>query len=393
MVATTTNLRQELEQLGEAVGLPANVSRSATVMLGSPDHQLITKYAMADVGSSEVLSPQTRSLMSAIGKRSNALVALSKVSTRATTNRARFLAGVAGKQVRLFVALVGLAFMISSAIVIFLGRMVTGSLRRLEQRAQDLVGGLVSSDPLPTNGPRELGVTAAAINQLVAEYAILGKQAAALAEGNNADENFSEVPVGPLGRAVHEAVRRLASSVRANEDTRRSLKYEATHDALTGLFNRAGIYETLEENLRRKTSSSLIFIDLDRFKSVNDSFGHVVGDEVLRQVGERLQGSLRDGDIVGRLGGDEFVMICHGTADADRVAGIAQRIVHEIGQPFLIDGTVLGVGASVGIARSMEGDDAPSLLARADTSLYGAKSSGRGQVGAVNDGVAVPATI
>jgi diguanylate cyclase (GGDEF)-like protein len=383
MAATTTNLRQELDQLGESTGLPAHVSRKASTLLSSPAHQLITKHAMGEKGSFGVVSAQTRALMSAISIRSEALVALSRDSTRATADRARILASTAGKQVRLFVAVVGIASALSVAIAFLLGRIVSRSLRRLEQRAQDLVGGCVSNSPLPINGPRELAVTAVAINQLVAEYATLGKQAAALAEGNIADENFSDVPAGPLGQAVHAAVRRLATTVRANEHTRRTLKYEATHDALTGLLNRAGIFEALEENLVLNIKSALIFIDLDRFKSVNDSHGHFVGDEVLRQVGERLQSSLREGDIIGRLGGDEFVMICQGAVDEERVAGIAQRVVQEIGQPFRVDQATLGIGASVGIARSVEGDDSSSLLARADASLYRAKSGGRGRVDAV----------
>jgi diguanylate cyclase (GGDEF)-like protein len=385
MAAATTNLRQELEQLAESTDLPADVSQKASTLLSSPDHQLITKYAVGGKGSSGVVSTQTRTLMSSISIRSEALIALSKDATRATASRARILASIAGKQVRLFVAVVGIASALSVAIAFLLGRIVSRSLHRLEQRAQDLVGGSVSNDPLPINGPRELAVTAAAINQLVAEYAILGKQAAALAEGHNTDETFSEVPEGPLGKAVHEAVRRLATTVRANEHTRLSLKYEATHDALTGLLNRAGIYETLEENLQCVIPSSLIFIDLDRFKKVNDSFGHFVGDEVLRQVGERLQASLREGDVVGRLGGDEFVMICRGTVDEDRVAGIAQRVVQEISHPFRVDDTTLLIGASVGVARSVEGDNAPSILARADASLYRAKSSGRGRVDQVRE--------
>jgi diguanylate cyclase (GGDEF)-like protein len=204
-----------------------------------------------------------------------------------------------------------------------------------------------------------------------------------LAEGDVGDDSFADAPTGPLGRAVHDTVLRLASSVRANEHTRKTLKYEATHDALTGILNRAGVYEVIDAKLTSGIESALIFVDLDWFKEVNDRHGHFVGDEVLRGVGRRLADSLREGDIVGRLGGDEFVMVCPGGISDDQVAAIAERIVLEISQPFTIDEERIEIGASVGIARSVVGDDAPSLLARADKSLYTAKSNGRGRVGDV----------
>jgi diguanylate cyclase (GGDEF)-like protein len=381
MIATTANLRLELDQLSEAKSLPRQIAERTKRIQRSEEHKRIMDFAIAGAPSQGAMSAQTRQILTASATRSEALAELSRESTQATSFRAQSLAAHAARQVKVTVVLLLAALLASVAVALALGRTVSVSLRRVERRARDLVEGQLSDDPLPTNGPREIAVTAAAINQLASEYALLGEQTSALASGQFGDETFAKGPTGPLGQAVHDAVRRLASSVRENEQTRQTLKHDATHDALTSVHNRAGIYEILNLFLSEQIESSLIFIDLDRFKALNDDHGHLVGDEVLRQVGQRLMSNLRQGDIVGRLGGDEFVMICQGALELERLTTIAQRIVQEMSFPFQVGSSQLLIGASVGIARSVTGDDASSLLARADESLYTAKAAGRGRVG------------
>jgi len=171
----------------------------------------------------------------------------------------------------------------------------------------------------------------------------------------------------------------------------------ALHDALTGLPNRVLLLERLEHSLRRGRRSGLtaavFFIDLDRFKTVNDTFGHRVGDEVLMAVAERLGEVLRPGDTLARISGDEFVVLCEdldGAGDADR---IVDRLDTALDRPFVTSGIEMTVGASVGIAVAASGTDtAEDLLHAADMAMYRAKRSGGGrhQVIDVSDrGIAV----
>jgi diguanylate cyclase (GGDEF)-like protein len=153
---------------------------------------------------------------------------------------------------------------------------------------------------------------------------------------------------------------------------------QALHDGLTGLPNRLllgdRIARALDATARSGTGSAVLLIDLDHFKEINDTLGHYVGDQLLREVGHRLRGVMREGDTVARLGGDEFaVLACdlHGRADAEDVA---QRLVAALMQPFSIDGVRLDVQASVGIALSPDhGEDVTTLMQRADVALYAAK--------------------
>lgn len=159
------------------------------------------------------------------------------------------------------------------------------------------------------------------------------------------------------------------------------LAWEASHDALTGLPNRVALLRDLSELASRSSGDdvAVMFIDLDRFKRVNDGLGHRVGDELLRQVADRLRANLRDRDVLARLGGDEFVVVraTDGTpADADR---IAQRLIDAIERPFNVEGTVAHISASVGIVAAGPGD-AADIIRRADLAMYSAKQSGRGRV-------------
>ncbi|MDT7573390.1 MAG: hypothetical protein QOE05_3564 [Actinomycetota bacterium] len=153
---------------------------------------------------------------------------------------------------------------------------------------------------------------------------------------------------------------------------------QALHDGLTGLPNRLLLSDRTERALeaaeRVGGSTAVLLIDLDHFKEINDTLGHYVGDQLIREVGERLKSAMRDGDTVARLGGDEFaVLACEldGRAGAEAVA---QRLVAALMQPFSIDGVRLDVQASVGIALAPDhGDDVTALMQRADVALYAAK--------------------
>jgi diguanylate cyclase (GGDEF)-like protein/PAS domain S-box-containing protein len=173
----------------------------------------------------------------------------------------------------------------------------------------------------------------------------------------------------------------LATAVERH-DAKSRLTYLAQYDALTNLPNRRHLAHSLEEAIseaaRHGGRAAVMFIDLDRFKNVNDMLGHGVGDRLLVQAAQRLQACARPGDVVARLGGDEFALVLpelSGNADA---ALVAQRIIEALARPFHLQGQQLFVSASVGIASYPDdGGNAELLLKNADTAMYGAKNGGR----------------
>ncbi|MBE0702242.1 MAG: EAL domain-containing protein [Afipia sp.] len=158
------------------------------------------------------------------------------------------------------------------------------------------------------------------------------------------------------------------------------LSHMAMHDALTGLFNRAAIREQIEScfrNLRHGERFAILFLDLDRFRSVNDTLGHEYGDELLRQVGDRLRGRLQKGDTVARLGDDEFVVLQCEADNPTNPSKLASKLVDCISAPFELGDHQAIVGASVGIAMaSTDADGTDELLKKANIALHRAKEDG-----------------
>ena len=158
----------------------------------------------------------------------------------------------------------------------------------------------------------------------------------------------------------------------------------ARFDSLTGLPNRAMMRQTLDEALRNATNRqkgcALFLIDLDRFKNVNDTLGHPVGDALLRQVADRLKSVMGEHGQVGRLGGDEFKAVLPGTVDIGLLESLARTLIEQVSRPYNIDGHRVVIGASVGIAIGDPGRcTADSLVRDADLALYAAKGAGRGK--------------
>lgn len=159
------------------------------------------------------------------------------------------------------------------------------------------------------------------------------------------------------------------------------LMYMANHDPLTDLPNRTLLEDRLAQALvraqRNRTMTAVLFLDLDRFKLVNDSLGHDVGDHLLRAVAERLQGAVRRSDTVGRLGGDEFMVVITDLAETHDAARISQSVLKALSQPFEIGERQLFITPSIGLSLSPnDGEDFQTLLRNADTAMYSAKSRG-----------------
>jgi diguanylate cyclase (GGDEF)-like protein/PAS domain S-box-containing protein len=157
----------------------------------------------------------------------------------------------------------------------------------------------------------------------------------------------------------------------------------AQFDQLTGLFNRVRMKSTLEQSivdqLGKPKICALFLLDLDRFKSVNDTLGHPAGDALLRQVAKRLEHAVGQGGRVGRIGGDEFQIVFPETDDRQRLGSIAKQIIHSLSQPYILEGKQVVIGASIGIAIApYDGHTSEALVRNADLALYAAKGDGRG---------------
>lgn len=171
------------------------------------------------------------------------------------------------------------------------------------------------------------------------------------------------------------------------------LSYQAQHDALTGLPNRAYFFQLLQDALDRQativdrgeeSSLSVLFFDLDRFKIINDSLGHAVGDQVLIKVSEMLQDALRPDDVLARLGGDEFTVLLTDT-DVDGAMTVARRLRTQLATPIAIDGREFVISCSMGVVTSNEVETTHDLVRWADAAMYEAKAAGRNQIIAFND--------
>ena len=198
----------------------------------------------------------------------------------------------------------------------------------------------------------------------------------------------TEVPVSQLIQAHYAADGRVQNySFSARDLTERldyqtRLAHEVLHDRLTGLPNRALFVDRLTQSVarsaRRDSLVAVLFVDIDRFKLVNDSLGHHAGDRLLLEVAARLQSVLRTGDTAARFGGDEFTLLCEEVEDETQAAAIAQRVLSVVSVPYVLDGSPVHVTASVGIALAA-GDDAlpDDLLRDADAALHRAKDLGK----------------
>jgi diguanylate cyclase (GGDEF)-like protein/PAS domain S-box-containing protein len=190
-------------------------------------------------------------------------------------------------------------------------------------------------------------------------------------------------------RMLLENLVRFTALVLEREKQEARLQYSATHDPLTNLVNRATFFERLQDalDLGPGPQVGVLYVDLDRFKPVNDNLGHGVGDQVLRAAAGRLLSVVRSGDLVARLGGDEFAVLCGSVEGVAALEAIAARISESVGRPFAVGEERVTIGASVGIAHASPGScSIDVLMDAADAALYAVKAGGRGgwRVGALS---------
>jgi diguanylate cyclase (GGDEF)-like protein len=238
---------------------------------------------------------------------------------------------------------------------------ILGSVRRL----------LRSPEATLTSDPPDPG-------QLAAPMAVADRQQWLVASGRRRDEPFDDADRGLL-----RALAAVGSGALSNAELYQQVHHHAFYDSLTGLANRRLLVERLDQALQRsaldRKTHALIFIDVDRFKGINDSLGHVTGDEVLVAIGARMKNVVRGHDLLARFGGDEFVMLLEDVAGVETAVAAARRICAAVEQPLVLtDGYELVASVSVGIALSGPGKSADDVLRNADVAMYDAKARGGG---------------
>jgi len=199
----------------------------------------------------------------------------------------------------------------------------------------------------------------------------------------------TEGPMDPAGMAAAQTMSNVVSAYLINAHARQrdaahalEMQHVSTHDALTGLPNKVLLRERIEHAARRalrsKAPAAVVFIDLDDFKQVNDTHGHLMGDQVLRAVADRLRAAVRPGDTLARIYGDEFVLLCEDLQDGDDVRTVVERVKRAFDAPFAVGDSLMSVAASVGTASSGAGTEiSEELVSAADRAMYSAKRRGR----------------
>ncbi|MBS0371908.1 MAG: diguanylate cyclase [Proteobacteria bacterium] len=188
--------------------------------------------------------------------------------------------------------------------------------------------------------------------------------------------------IGVLARSIEDMQQQIRAQFDSLEEKQRALDRLASHDSLTGLPNRRLFLDRLDQALaharRNDGHLALLFIDLDNFKTINDSLGHAAGDAVLCAAAVRLQQLVRASDTVARLGGDEFIMLLDGADDPEAIAHLAEKALRALAQPVMHKGQALQSGGSIGVSRyPHDATGATELIAMADKAMYRAKSGGR----------------
>jgi diguanylate cyclase (GGDEF)-like protein len=252
-----------------------------------------------------------------------------------------------------------------------------------------------TEDSLVEDALTRFGLTSLVVVPIVARGEFFGVVTAATADGRPPLESRDDTEARLIGLANQAAValsnaRLLAQERSTLAELRRSeaqVKHQAAHDALTGLANRALFSDRLQATLNEGVGVAVLFVDLDDFKAVNDSFGHAVGDDLLVAVSARLAAGMRSGDIVARLGGDEFAVLLGG-ADERAAVQTAERLIDALGMPLALPGATITVRASLGIAMASPGTTTVGeVLRNADVAMYAAKEAGKGRLAIFEPGM------
>lgn len=403
LISTRTQFVDAIEELSALVDdnnvLGAEISTilaaPALVVLGSATDELIAESLSSglpdrgvavEFGSFVGDGDGLVTIYRAATESSVATLELLDASSRIVLEAAAELRAAADRDAELSYLLAVALLLATLAAVVLASRFVVRPLRHLQRSVDALQTGELEEITLPVTGPIEAKAAALALQDAAEHFSHVTRQARALAAGDLDAEVLDHEVTGGLGGALQTAVGRLRSALAQQEEFRQRLAHEASHDGLTQIPNRNASMAQLQRSLARTQRSgshlAVLFIDLDRFKDVNDHHGHQAGDSVLREVAHRLLSNVREGDHVGRLGGDEFMVVAEPVDGLDDAVELAERLMDALAVPIDASGIELIVGASIGIALAddthLSGDE---LLRDADLAVYRAKQVGRNEIG------------
>ena len=266
--------------------------------------------------------------------------------------------------------------LLTFAVVVLL---ISKPMRRLADVAEKISMGQLDVQ-IPETGPREIRTGARALNEALASLRHVESQAVAIAEQRLDDPVLDDAAPGALGSSLQIAVTRLAGSVAERDEIQVRLQHEATHDSLTQLPNRRALTGHLQDRYESDEEFGLLFIDLDDFKVLNDTYGHRAGDEVLSDIASRLRLAMDSAAFVARLGGDEFVIVTEPVSSPEDVRAIAARALAEVRQPVVLTEATITPCASIGAALSGSAAGPGKLLRDADLALYESKERSKGSI-------------
>lgn len=274
-------------------------------------------------------------------------------------------------------------------IAIVFARSLVRPLRALATASQRVVAGDLAIEPLRLKGPAEVVEASEAFNLTLETMRLIEQKARALAVADLDAEVLRQPLPGRVGESLSRSVDVLSESLAARETLEARLGYEATHDNLTGIENRASAIDRVQVALSRSAtidgSVAVVLIDLDNFGAMNDAFGHVAGDAVLRHVAHAMSSALEGRATVARVGGDEFVVIAEGVANAGEGLELAERAMRALQTPIELPHNLVIVEASAGVALQEPVDTTADLLRRADISVYRAKRNEPGTIRVFDD--------
>ncbi|MGQ7957077.1 diguanylate cyclase domain-containing protein [Pseudomonas sp. SP16.1] len=206
------------------------------------------------------------------------------------------------------------------------------------------------------------------------------RELAIQADGRQLWLEVSMLPLTALEGEI-ENILCVFDDITERKETEVELFKRANYDSLTGLANRAYFYHTLEnvliEQLRNPRIMALMYFDIDKFKGINDTYGHDVGDKVIQEFARRISDVLRSSDLLARLGGDEFILLLCGVPNSDSVKIVAEKIIAVMKEPFVVGELRLNVSTSIGVALFQHGLNADQWIKVSDQALYTAKRAGR----------------
>ncbi|MGI9646843.1 MAG: putative bifunctional diguanylate cyclase/phosphodiesterase [Ilumatobacteraceae bacterium] len=312
----------------------------------------------------------------------DAVTEFAMVDGKALSEEASALAEAANRRNQLTVfglLAVGLGSVIFGIVVI---RSFARPLTQLRAEAERISDGDLDAHSLALEGPSDIRKVTAAMNEMAGTLRSVDVHMKALAAGDPDERALLELP-GEVGASMRHSVERVTVLTSELQISQQLLERQARHDPLTGLPNRLAMLEHLDEVISERGDHpdvGVMFVDVDGFKSVNDTHGHAIGDVVLTEIARRLSESVREVDMVARLGGDEFLVVVEHCSNPLSLESFGQRVIREIEQPHAVGDQWFAVSASVGITIVEPADDAMAAIARADAAVYHAKRRGRRRV-------------